>query len=120
MTELLDRVRQRLAASGEPLQSALRASSGIADDVALLALERQVSAELVGAGPLEPLLALPGVTDVLVNGADEVWIDRAVGLERTSVRFDDDADVRRLAQRLAAASGPPVGRCQSVRRCRAA
>src|SRR6201999_73726 len=73
-------------------------------DAALAQLSRSVRAELLGAGPLEPLLALPGVTDVLVNGAGDVWIDRG-GLQRTSVRFRDDAAVRQLAQRLAAAGG---------------
>lgn len=58
-----------------------------------------------GAGPLEELLQLPGVTDVLVNGADQVWVDRGLGLERQPLRFPDDAAVRRLAQRLAASVG---------------
>jgi len=60
---------------------------------------------LRGAGPLEPLLAGRGVTDVLVNGPREVWLDRGAGLERASVSFPDDAAVRRLAQRLVAGSG---------------
>jgi pilus assembly protein CpaF len=45
------------------------------------------------------------VTDVLVNGADAVYVDRGEGLELTSVRFADDAAVRRLAQRLTAGVG---------------
>jgi pilus assembly protein CpaF len=59
----------------------------------------------VGAGPLEPLLREPGVTDVLVNGPDQVFIDRGAGLELTGVRFLSDSDVRRLGQRLAASVG---------------
>ncbi len=46
-----------------------------------------------------------GVTDVLVNGPDAVYLDRGAGLELTAVRFPDDEAVRRLAQRLAAAGG---------------
>jgi secretion/DNA translocation related ATPase len=61
--------------------------------------------ELAGAGPLEPLLRAPGVTDVLVNGPDEVWVDRGAGLQRTGLRFADEDAVRRLAVRLAAAAG---------------
>jgi pilus assembly protein CpaF len=64
-----------------------------------------VQAELTGAGPLEPLLRTPGITDVLVNGPDDVWIDRGSGLERVPVRFPSQGDVRRLAVRLAAAGG---------------
>lgn len=59
----------------------------------------------VGAGPLDPLLRLPGVTDVLVNGPAQVFIDRGHGLERVEVTFRNDEEVRRLAVRLAAAAG---------------
>jgi pilus assembly protein CpaF len=51
------------------------------------------------------LLDQDGVTDVLVNGADEVWVDRGRGLERTAVSLGDESGVRRLAQRLAAQAG---------------
>ena len=51
----------------------------------------------VGAGPLDPLLRLPGVTDVLVNGPAQVFIDRGHGLERVEVTFRNDEEVRRLA-----------------------
>jgi pilus assembly protein CpaF len=57
------------------------------------------------AGPLGPLLQLPGVTDVLVNAPHEVWLDRGFGLERAAIRFPDDGAVRRLGQRLAATVG---------------
>src|SRR6266702_7196102 len=112
MTEnnLVGRVRQRLAetGSGDLVGIVRDEQSGaevIADEVALAALERDVAAELSGAGPLEPLLRLPGVTDVLVNRPDEIWLDRGRGLERAPVRFADDVAVRRLAQRLATAAG---------------
>jgi pilus assembly protein CpaF len=108
--DLVDRVRRRLAAmptgptGPAPLDAVVRASSGIADDAALAGVQLLVAAELTGAGPLESLLARPGVTDVLVNGADEVWVDCG-GLQLTPVRFADDQAVRLLAQRLAAATG---------------
>jgi pilus assembly protein CpaF len=60
---------------------------------------------VLGAGPLEPLLRRPGVTDVLVNGPAEVYVDCGDGLERTRVTFRDDEEVRRLAQRLASSAG---------------
>jgi pilus assembly protein CpaF len=103
---LLDRVRNRLASEPADVGAAIRAEAHIlADDVVLGELRQQVAAELEGAGPLEALLAAPGVTDVLVNAPDEVWIDRGHGLERTGVRFADDGAVRRLAVRLAGATG---------------
>jgi pilus assembly protein CpaF len=51
------------------------------------------------------LLHDPEVTDVLVNGPDEVWLDAGAGLVRVNVRFPDEAALRRLAQRLAAVAG---------------
>jgi pilus assembly protein CpaF len=108
--ELVEAVRVRLARAGvEPSAAqvavALRAEKSVYGDAEILAVARALCADLIGAGPLEPLLAEPDVTDVLVNGAREVWIDDGHGLRRTTVTFTDDAAVRRLAQRLAAAAG---------------
>jgi pilus assembly protein CpaF len=108
--EFVDRVRQRLAVSeltdvGVVVRDEQSSTSVIADDAALAAIQRDVAAEVAGAGPLETLLGLPGTTDVLVNAPDEVWLDRGRGLERSAVSFPDDGAVRRLAQRLAALAG---------------
>lgn len=104
---LVDRVRRRIATVPDAaVVDAVRDEPGlIADDAALALLRREVAAELVGAGPLEPLLDLPGVTDVLVTAPDRVWVDRGHGIEATAVRFPDEASVRRLAQRLVTAAG---------------
>ncbi len=105
-TPLVDRVRQRLVSERADVGTAVRAEAGgIVDDAVLASLHREVTSELTGAGPLEPLLALRGVSDVLVNAPDSVWLDRGHGLERAQVTFPDDTAVRRLAQRLAAAAG---------------
>jgi pilus assembly protein CpaF len=56
-------------------------------------------------GPLHELLVDDAVSDVLVNGAGPAWVDRGRGVERTDVSFRDEQDVRRVAQRLAAAAG---------------
>ena len=106
---LLERVRRRVAASGLPA-SASSVAAALRDEGGSLrgdapGVLRALQSEIVGAGPLEALLADPAVTDVLVNGPDEVWVDRGAGLERTPVRFTDDTAVRRLAQRLAAPTG---------------
>jgi len=108
---LVDRVRRRLTAdSGAPdlqrLAAALRAETrGPAGDEEMLRTLPQLRSELLGAGPLEHLLRDPQTTDVLVNSADDVWIDRGDGLRRAGVCFRDAAEVRRLAVRLAAAGG---------------
>src|SRR4051812_37128954 len=115
---LVERVRARLAnGAGTPSPVAVAAlvreeAGGLLGDRALLTAVRAATDELAGAGVLEPLLRTPGVTDVLVNGPDEVWIDRGAGLEAVDVRFPDEAAVRRLAVRLAAAPRPRVGRAR--------
>ncbi|MDQ1009312.1 pilus assembly protein CpaF [Streptomyces sp. V4I23] len=106
-TGLLEAVRQRLAESGaEPtparVAAALRAQGRLLGDAEVLGGTEKLRGELVGTGPLEPLLSDPSVTDVLVSAPDRVWVDRGRGLELTEVTFPDAASVRRLAQRLAA------------------
>jgi pilus assembly protein CpaF len=86
--------------------AAVRAESdGVLADLQVLAALRELQQELVGAGPLEPLLADPDVTDVLVSAPDQVWVERGGQLHRTEVRFADPDAVRRLAQRLALTAG---------------
>ncbi|TQF74978.1 TadA family conjugal transfer-associated ATPase [Rhodococcus spelaei] len=109
--DLLDRVRGRLAQTSvsptpATVAAAIRAeSSGVLGDTDLLDALRVLQTERTGAGALEPLLAQPDVSDVLVTAPDEVWVDRGSGLERSEVSFPDEAAVRRLAQRLALAAG---------------
>ena len=106
----LEPIRTKLAALGRPHTSAdvadaMRAAGLLVSDAALLETVEAIRRESVGAGPLDPLLRLEGVTDVLVNGPDQVFFDRGNGLEDAGVRFGSDAEVRRLAQRLAASAG---------------
>lgn len=84
---------------------ALRSQGQVVSDSLVVATSDQLRLCSVGAGPLEALLRTPGVTDVLVNGKDQVWLDRGRGLERADVRFSSDAEVRALAARLAASVG---------------
>ncbi|MEU7328571.1 TadA family conjugal transfer-associated ATPase [Streptomyces parvus] len=108
--ELLDAVRQRLARSGAAptpagVAAALRAQGRLLGDAEVLGAAAELRGELVGTGVLEPLLADPEVTDVLVSAPDRVWVDRGGGLQLTGVTFPDAPAVRRLAQRLAAVAG---------------
>ncbi|WP_433315233.1 TadA family conjugal transfer-associated ATPase [Micromonospora sp. CA-269861] len=108
---LAARVRQRIAAATTPVTaaaivSAVRAepTAAVLGDTAMLRIADRVHDDLVGAGPLAPLLADPEVTDVLVNGA-RVWVDRGSGLHQVAVPVGSVEDVRRLAQRLIASAG---------------
>jgi pilus assembly protein CpaF len=107
---LVDRVRIRLveagmAATPAAIAAAVREEAGLLGDAAVLDVVEALRPELTGIGPLDSLVADPDVTDVLVNSADEVWVDRGGWPERVAVRFPDEAAVRRLAQRLAVAGG---------------
>ncbi|HVX54201.1 TadA family conjugal transfer-associated ATPase [Nocardioides sp.] len=108
--EAIDGVREWLARvpgalTPQRVAEALRAAGRPVGDATVLTVYEVLRRDIVGAGPLEPLLRLPGVTDVVVNGPDQVFLDRGAGLEPAGVSFPDDAAVRRLAQRLAAAAG---------------
>jgi pilus assembly protein CpaF len=108
--EALDLVRDRLAGLGRhytpvDVATAMRAEGLIVSDSAVLDTVESLRRHSVGAGLLEPLLHQPGVTDVLVNGPDQVFVDRGAGLELTDLRFPCEGDVRQLAQRLAATVG---------------
>ena len=108
---MAERVRQQFATDGVEatpaavVEAVRREPAGaVLGDTTVLRLAGKVHDHLVGAGPLAPLLADHQVTDVLVNGT-EVWVDRGSGLDRAEVAFDGPDEVRRLAQRLAAACG---------------
>jgi pilus assembly protein CpaF len=110
-TELVDRVRRKLASGGSVITPAAVADAvrseagGVLGHTDLLDALRELEREFAGAGALEPLLADPDTTDVLVTGPRQVWVDGRAGLCRTRVRFPDENAVRRLAQRLALAAG---------------
>jgi pilus assembly protein CpaF len=69
-------------------------------------LFEQIVAEILGFGPLEPLLADPTITEIMVNGAKNVYIERGGRIERTSSAFEDDDHLMRIIDRIVA----PLGR----------
>ncbi|MFC5604198.1 CpaF family protein [Sporosarcina koreensis] len=62
--------------------------------------------EAVGYGPLEPLIKDPAITEILINGFDEVYVEKAGRLEMVDVAFRDDEHVRHIVDRIVA----PLGR----------
>jgi pilus assembly protein CpaF len=71
-------------------------------------LVEELMSDLVGLGPLDPLIADPKVTDILVNGPDHVYVERGGKLEQTNIRFPSDAHVAHLAMRIGAFVGRTV------------
>ena len=108
---LIGEVRRRCADGDEDVDAAHLAelirdeAKGLISDRELLEVLAHAEAAVLGAGPLEALLAAPDVTDVLVNGPADVWVDRGGGLQRSSVTFTSRAQVADLAKRLAARAG---------------
>lgn len=66
---------------------------------------RGVVSRITGLGPVQELFDDPDVSDVLVNGYDEIWIDRGSGLEKTELRFASDDDVVATVERVIAPLG---------------
>ncbi|HEV7857015.1 MAG TPA: CpaF family protein [Pyrinomonadaceae bacterium] len=66
---------------------------------------KEVQHELFGLGPLEPLLADPTVSDILVNSYSRIYIERRGKLERTSVAFKDDEHLMRVIERIVSSVG---------------
>jgi len=75
-----------------------------AEDVAQL--KHEIIAEAVGLGPLEDLMEDPDVTEIMVNGANSIFVERRGKIEHTKKRFVDDAQLRLIIDRIIS----PIGR----------
>jgi hypothetical protein len=112
---LVQRVQRRLAADGrvaaDPggLRTAVTETLGedgiLLPEASLAPVVRAIGDELTGLGPLAPLLADPAVTDVLVNGPTDIWVERGGSIERAAVRFTSAAAVAAMVQRVVAPLG---------------
>src|ERR1700684_4121189 len=71
-------------------------------------LAQEVLDEVFGLGPLEPLLADPSVSDILVNTYNRVYVERRGMLEATSIQFRDDAHLMSIIDRIVSAIGRRV------------
>lgn len=71
-------------------------------------LIKDIQDELLGLGPLEPLLKDHTVTDILVNGFKQVFVERKGLLERTHVRFKDDRHLTRIINKIVSKVGRRV------------
>src|SRR5690606_24578570 len=114
------RVHERVLASadGGPLDDAalaehVRAEAPLLGPDEVAATVARVRARIDGLGPIEPLLADPAVTDVLVNGPGPVWVERAGRLTRTDVVLDD-AGIALLVERVVAPLGLRADRTAPV------
>ncbi|NHN37225.1 CpaF family protein [Pseudomaricurvus alcaniphilus] len=68
-------------------------------------LKNDVYEELNGLGPISQLMIDPAVTDILINGAEEIWVERNGSLTRTELYFDDEDHLRRFLDRIVSMQG---------------
>ena len=83
---LVEKVQRRLAerpgAAAADIAQLVREEAGVISDVDVLGVLRKLRNDSTGAGILEQVLAIGGVTDVVVNGPDSIWFDRGQGLQK--------------------------------------
>ena len=119
LPRVLERIDSETAASlgKEDLISALRPIiAEVLSELAIalvqrdqLTLEKLLIDELLGFGPLENLLCDPEVSDILVNGPDQTYIEKKGRLQLAPIRFRDEAHLRQIAQRLLKQVGHQLG-----------
>ena len=95
--EVGELVIELLEAQQEPLNARERAN-----------LVAEVLDELIGLGPLEPLLKDESITDILVNGCEAVFVERHGLLEKVPTRFQDERHLLRIIQKIVSAVGRRV------------
>ena len=112
---LFERLGTRLfeATTEEQMQSLVMAEIGALMDATgsvLTPQERQVlvqdiARDVMGLGPIEQFLNDPTVSEVMVNGSDNIYVERAGLVERTSVRFISEDHLRRVIERVVSSVG---------------
>jgi len=100
-----ERTRAQVFAVIQDAVSRLKAPLSVSDKEQL---SLEILDEMFGLGPLEPLLQDPTISDILVNGAKLVYVERAGILEETKITFKDDAHLMRLIQKIVSAIGRRV------------
>ncbi|MEA2201693.1 MAG: pilus assembly protein CpaF [Solirubrobacteraceae bacterium] len=77
-------------------------------------LVEELTDDIMGHGPLERLLADNTVSEIMVNAPDDVWIEREGILHRTTVRFTDESQLRRIINKMVAAVGRRIDESQPM------
>ena len=128
-SELKNRVQKKVIAELDPrmdlsLTSEVRAviedmfNTVLAEENAILSraernvLLEQIVAEIMGLGPLEPLLKDETITEIMVNGSQRIYIEREGRIEKTSYKFESDEHVMRIVDRIVAPLGRRVDESQ--------
>ena len=97
--------RSQIRAICERLLTEEQAPLGLASRQTVI---KRIEDEVLGLGPLEPLLSDKTVSDILVNGSSQVYVERRGKLELTDVRFNNDAHLLNIIDRIVSAVGRRV------------
>ncbi len=97
-----ERLREEIAVLVERL---LAEDAVVVNDAERTSLIRDIQHEMLGLGPLEPLLADPTISDILVNNHSKVYVERRGKLEVTDVRFADDAHLMKIIDKIVSRVG---------------
>jgi pilus assembly protein CpaF len=90
------------------IERLLADDSVVINELERRSLVRDIQHEVLGLGPLEPLMADPAVTDILVNGHGKVYVERFGQLELTDVRFNDDEHLMKIVDKIVSGVGRRV------------
>jgi len=128
-SDLKNRVQKKVIAELDPRMDLSRAqevrsvieemfSTVLAEENVILSrternvLFEQIVAEILGLGPLEPLLKDETLTEIMVNGAEDIYVEREGKIEKTSYKFESDEHVMRIIDRIVAPLGRRVDESQ--------
>ncbi|MEW5728790.1 MAG: CpaF family protein [Pseudomonadota bacterium] len=78
------------------------------------AITREICDEVLGLGPLEPLVARDDIADIMVNGPDRVYIETNGKIELTDIKFRDNAQLMNICQRIVSAVGRRVDEASPI------
>ncbi|MBQ7592515.1 MAG: CpaF family protein [Clostridia bacterium] len=102
---------------GERIEKELRACPEIALKLSpkeISALASGIFGSMRGFGPLDPLLEDPEITEIMVNGADRVFVERGGRVEPCGVRFENEKTLEDIIQRIVGLAGREVNRANPV------
>jgi pilus assembly protein CpaF len=97
-----ERLKEEIAILVERL---LSEEAMVVNDSERASLVRDIQHEMLGLGPLEPLLADPTISDILVNSHSQVYVERRGKLERTDIRFANDAHLMKIIDKIVSRVG---------------
>jgi pilus assembly protein CpaF len=106
-----DRVRAEIGRVVERLLDEERVPMTVAEQARII---EEVLDEVLGLGPLEPLLKEPTISDILVNRFNKVFIERNGKLSETAVRFKDDAHLLHIIEKIVSQVGRRIDEAQPI------